>query len=187
MLILIKICTGEPRCPDNKVIHALDDPLLEVQPSNLANSTLLCPKCSREFYTKVSFTRHIKWKCIECMQEFCQKEAWIQHMDSAHPSNSSFLKVNHKIPIKPRCQSCSGIFLSVQSLDIHFQHFCAICPERFCQKEAWIEHLESAHSKKSEIAGIQIASARPYLELDNNSGKFIIEESRGGRFLRNRN
>ena len=148
--------------------------MLEVQPSSLANETLLCPKCSREFYTKPSFTRHIKWKCIECMQEFCQQTAWSEHMDSAHPSSSGFSKVNHKIKINPKCQSCSGIFLSVQSLDEHFQYFCAICPERFCQKEAWIEHSEqSGHSKKPEMV-----SARPYLELDNNSGLLNVNNQK---------
>jgi uncharacterized C2H2 Zn-finger protein len=132
----------------------------------------MCPKCSRKFDTKASFAKHIEWKCNDCLKEFCQKEAWIQHMDSAHPSSSSFLKVSHEM-IKPRCQNCSGIFLSVQSLDEHFQHFCAICPDRFCQKEAWIEHLESAHSKKSVMV-----SARPYLELDNNSGLLNVNNQK---------
>ena len=108
------------------------------------------------------------------MQEFCQKEAWSEHMDSAHPSSSGFSKVNHKIKINPKCQSCSGIFLSVQSLDEHFKHFCAICPERFCQKEAWIEHSEqSGHSKKPVMV-----SARSYLELDNNSGLLNVNNQK---------
>ena len=139
----------------------------------------MCPKCSRKFDTKASFAKHIEWKCNECLKEFCQKEAWIQHMESAHTSNSSFSKVSHEI-IKPRCQNCSGIFLSVQSLDEHFQHFCVRCSEKFCQKEAWIEHMNSAHPSTSSFLKVnhEITKSR----CQTCSGIFFGAKSLNGHF-----
>ena len=113
---------------------------------------LKCQSCSGSFFGRVTLAKHFKHFCSLCTEKFCKEEEWIQHLSSVHPYYKK---------TETKCQICLETF-DDQLIANHLEHSCDRCLEKFCQKEALIEHFLLEHSQNgSDMVKLQFKQPTP--------------------------
>lgn len=135
-------------------------------------SEFICDYCNVAFNRKNRLEAHIKsvhqqknnYKCEECTEEFSQKSDLNRHRaqhknsKSMNPTNIERLETicpkhfTYFCVSEFSCDSCSKIFSSKQSLQIHLRTHvkeepckCKICNRAFIRTDCLIRHMRQKH------------------------------------------
>lgn len=105
-----------------------------------------CPKCSKEFRTKIGYTTHVNDKICELgpyLCKFCNKSYKLKASHKKHELNCNGEK---KIDTRRyKCDGCNKKFTREKAFKNHKCHKCQVCDKIFLYKSHLKIH-EAQHS-----------------------------------------